>query len=73
MIIDLILDRKDGQKYNPKIFYTSVMQYGEIGWNIAEALDNGNEKTIKEAISKYITDNEYNPKIIDYIKSVKWL
>lgn len=73
MIIDLILDRKDGTNYQPREFYNSVMNYGEIGWGIAEALDNGSETQVKNELSKYITDQDYNPEIANYIKSVNWL
>mgnify|MGYP003196611153 FL=1 len=45
MIIDLILDRKDGKEYVPGDFYTGVMGYldvfPEIVIPIAEAMENG--------------------------------
>lgn len=34
MIIDLILDRKDGYRYNAHEFYGEVMEYGEVGFDI---------------------------------------
>ena len=73
MIIDLILDRKDNKEYNSKKFYNNVMQYGKIGWNISEALDNGNEDDIKKALCEYIINNEYNINICKYINSINWL
>lgn len=73
MIIDLILERKDGTKYSPKKFYNDVTGYGEIGWDISEALDSGEESDVKIMLSNYIIDNDYNPDIIDYINSVQWL
>ena len=38
MIIDLILDRKDGYRYNAHEFYGEVMEYGEIGFEITRAM-----------------------------------
>ena len=73
MIIDKILDRKDGQKYIPKQFYNDVMQYGEIGHGIAEAMDGGTEKQVKTELGIYIIKNGYNLNIIDYINTVDWL
>jgi hypothetical protein len=73
MIIDKILDRKDGQKYNAKQFYNDITLYGDVGYEIAEALDNGEENDVKKELCKYIIKNEYNPAICDYIESVKWL
>ena len=74
MIIDLILDRKDGQKYSPKKFYNEVMQYsGLYGEEIAAALDGGSNNDIKNALCRYVVDNEYNEDICEYIQSVKWL
>jgi len=73
MIIDLILNRKDGSDYQPRKFYNDVMGYGEVGWGIAEALDNGTETEVKKALSHYIVDQDYNPRIIEYVNSVSWL
>ena len=45
MIIDLILDRRDGIFYNPFDFYIGVVSYAEtapdIAQRIAEAMDGG--------------------------------
>jgi predicted DNA-binding WGR domain protein len=77
MIIDSILDRKDGEKYDPEEFYRYVRDeedaLGSKEWPISRALDSGTEDDVKNALCKYITDNEYNPKICDYVKSVNWL
>lgn len=73
MIIDLILDRKDGIPYKPRLFYNAVAGYGEIGWNITEKMDSGNETDVKQAIAEYINDNEYSPEIIKWVNSVNWL
>lgn len=77
MIIDLILDRKDGKWYKPKTFYNEVMEYGEIfgdiAWNIARAMDEGEEDDVKEELCHYIISQGYNLSICDYINSVNWL
>lgn len=74
MIIDLILDRKDGLDYNARDFYNDVTQYGEVGFDVARALDSGTEKDVKKALCKYVKDNGYYSKeICNYINSVAWL
>lgn len=73
MIIDLILDRKDGTPYEPKRFYNSCMNYGgKFADEITRAMDAGTEEDVKAALCAYI-DGEYNPEIKNYIHSVKWL
>ena len=73
MIVDLILDRKDGAKYNAHDFYVDVMGYGEIGEDITRAMDFGTESDVRRELCEYITANEYNPAICDYINSREWL
>lgn len=73
MIIDLILDRKDGIPYSPREFYQSVMEYGPIGHGIAEAMDSGEEEDVKRELATYIANNGYNPEIIDYTNRQEWL
>ena len=73
MIIDLILDRKDGDKYQPSKFYHDCMGYGEVGNDITAAMDYGNEPDIKKAICQYIIDNDYNLDICKYVNRVNWL
>ena len=77
MIIDLILDRKDGKEYNPRKFYNKIMDYyqvfPEIAVPIGDALDSGTDKDIKKALCDYIIEQGYNPKLCDYIKSVYWI
>ena len=73
MIIDLILDRKDGYNYNVEKFYKDVVSYGEVGFDIARALDSGTEKDVKNALCDYIINNDYNKNICKYINSVNWL
>lgn len=76
MIIDLILDRKDGCSYQPDRFYSNVLTYASvdgIGADICEAMDYGAEDDVRKALCAYITCNDYNPAICDYINSVSWL
>lgn len=77
MVIDLILDRKDGEPYDPKHFYNECMEYSAIFDGmfdaVTAAMDYGTEKDVKEALCKYIKDCEYNPEIMDYINSVNWI
>lgn len=76
MIIDLILNRRDGELYSPKQFYNDVMGYESvcgIGYSISRALDYGSEKQVKKALCDYIVNNDYNLNIMKYINSVKWL
>lgn len=73
MIIDLILDRKDGDDYSPRSFYFSVMEYGRPGWGITRAMDAGTNRDVQKALADYILDNGYNPNLCGYVFSVDWL
>ena len=78
MIIDLILDRKDGfTEYKPKEFYNECMEYNGIFKGIAEgitkAMDYGTEEEVKAELCEYIIKNGYNTEICNYVNSVDWL
>lgn len=77
MIIDLILDRKDGAFYNPHDFYMGVASYGELtpvhSERITRAMDSGEEEDVRRELMNYIHQNGYNENLKDYIESVKWL
>lgn len=77
MIIDLILDRKDGEPYNAKRFYNECMEYNAIFTGIADkitaAMDYGTEKQVKAALCEYVIKNEYNPDTCDFINGCQWL
>ena len=77
MVIDLILDRKDGMSYSPEDFYRDCMQYSSTFDGIADAItramDEGTEEDVKKAICDYIRANDYNEKICDFVNSVQWL
>lgn len=71
MVIDYILDRKDGYGYDVKEFYDVCMAYEEF--DIARALDGGTEKDVKKALCDYVIDNDYPKSICKYINSENWL
>lgn len=75
MIIDLILDKKDGLPYNPREFYKQVKQYGkDIQFtDISDAMQEKNEYKVKQALCRYIVEFDYNLDIIKYILKVNWL
>lgn len=77
MLIDLILDRKDGFEYDPEEFYRDAMAYNSIFKGIADeitrAMDSGTEEDVKKALCNYVKSNGYDERICDYIKSVNWL
>lgn len=73
MIIDLILDRKDGHNYSPREFYFNVLEYGTPGHGITRAMDAGTNRDVQKALADYILDNEYNPALCGYVFSVDWL
>ena len=77
MIIDLILDRKDGAFYNPHDFYMEVASYGYLtpvhSERITRAMDGGEEDDVRRELINYIHQNGYNEDLKDYIESVKWL
>lgn len=78
MIIDLILDRKDGRDYDPRAFYREVVEYAsifkcEVMHEIARQMDSGTEQAVKHALCAYVLGGGYNPRICDYINRVSWL
>ena len=73
MIIDLILNRKDGQGYNAGKFYRDVRNYGGIGNRIIDAMDSGEEKDVKIALCEYVVKNGYNKNINYFIINNDWI
>ena len=75
MIIDVILDRKDGAiKYTAATHLKAIYDYAtDAGMSdIARALDSGNEDDVKAALMRYITVCGYPTALLDYIASVRW-
>lgn len=78
MIVDRILDRKDGEQYDAKDFYNYCMKEAAIfgyyiGGEVIRAMDCRKNADVQEALCKYIMEQGYNPDICDYIRSVDWL
>ena len=77
MVIDLILDRKDGVPYNPHKFYRECMEYSSIFSGVADgitrAMDFGDESDVRRELCNYVVGNGYNPSICEYINSREWL
>lgn len=71
MIIDLILDKRDGEKVELSDIYNQAMIW-EMDY-ISRALDSGDENDIKNALCDYIDNNNYNPQIKDFIIKTTWL
>ena len=75
MIIDIILDRKEGAiDYAPETHLKAIYDYATDARmsDIARALDSGNENDVKAALMRYITVCGYPLDLLDYIASVRW-
>lgn len=76
MVIDYILDRRDGVLYCAKRFYNYVMQeneYFHMFDNLLNAMDEGTEEDVKKALNDYIDSAGYNPDIKMFVNRVNWL
>ena len=77
MVIDLILDRKDGIFYDPKEFAREVKEYAEIFPICApvyRAIETGKEWAVKIALETYLEKAGCPwPDLFEYIESVRWL
>lgn len=74
MIIDAILDRKDGIPYtreSMKYIYDSATTFNFD--YVASAFDMGTNEDCQKALAKYIDENNYNESIKDYIYSKNWI
>ena len=75
MIIDIILDRKEGAiDYAPETHLKAIYDYATDARmsDIARALDSGNENDVKAALMRYITVCGYPSALLDYVASVRW-
>lgn len=72
MIVDIILDRKDGVPYSAKSFYNYCAEE-ELSGEITRAMDFGTNAQVQTALCKYILDRGYNPEICNYIKEKNWI
>lgn len=77
MLIDLILDRRDGVSYSPSEFEEEVKEYCETFPSyipVYNALINGSEDEVKDELCRYIDDEWNGSRVIkDYINNVNWL
>ena len=75
MIIDVILDRKDGAiSYDASKHLKAIYDYATDAHmsDIAAAVDGGNENDVRAALMRYITACGYPSALLDYIASVRW-
>ena len=75
MIIDIILDRKEGAiDYDAQTHLKAIYDYATDArmTDIARALDSGNEDDVKAALMCYISTCGYPLELLDYIASVRW-
>ena len=60
MIVDLILDRRAGDEYDPRRFYVEVSEYGDIwpdlAYPITMAMDGGEEHISYEVIASKVEE-----------------
>lgn len=75
MIIDIILDRKDGAiDYAPETHLKAIYDYAtDAGMTeLATAVDSGNEADVKAALMRYIVACGYPTALLDYIANRRW-
>ena len=75
MIIDVILDRKDGAiNYDAATHLKAIYDYATDAHmsDIAAAVDGGNGADVRAAIMRYISACGYPSALLDYVASVRW-
>jgi hypothetical protein len=75
MIIDIILDRREGAiNYVPATHLKAIYDYATDAHmsDIAAAVDGGTEDDVKAALMCYIATCGYPLELLDYIASVRW-
>lgn len=75
MIIDIILDRKDGAiDYAPETHLKAIYDYAmDAGMTeLATAVDGGNEADVRAALMRYIVACGYPSALLDYIANRRW-
>lgn len=75
MIIDIILDRKDGAiSYDASKHLKAIYDYATDAHmsDIAAAIDGGTEDDVKAALMCYISTCGYPLELLDYIARVRW-
>ena len=76
MIIDAILDRREGLPYNEKCarYIYDQATFFEMD-SLARAFDMGSNEDCQRELARYIDSNDYNESIKDFVYSysVKWV
>lgn len=75
MIIDIILDRKEGAiDYAPETHLKAIYDYAtDAGMTeLATAVDGGNEADVRAALMRYIVACGYPTALLDYIANRRW-
>lgn len=76
MIIDKILDAKDG-RYNSQWGDGAEYIYKEASefkfYYIVDAFDNGTNADCQKALCRYIDEQGYNPEIKDFVNAFRWV
>lgn len=78
MIIDLILDRKDGYPYDAHEFYNEIRDYERLGIGVSDerisiAMDYGDNRDVQRTLCEYVYMNGYPDKIQQYIRTQQWI
>ena len=77
MLVDLILDRRDGASYSPSEFEDEVKECCDTFPSyipVYKALICGSEDEVKDELCRYIDDEWYgSPLVRDYILSNVWI
>ena len=81
MIIDIILERKEGEEageeYDVRAFYDAISEW--VGRNpvfaadISTAMDCGTNEDVHAELCRYIAAGWYNPALKDWINSREWV
>jgi hypothetical protein len=73
MIIDKILDRKDGIPYTQRDFNYILDEAKLFDMNdLANALQSNQNKNIIRELENYIKNNNYNLELVKYVKTQNW-
>lgn len=71
MIIDEILDRRAGCKYDPE-YLVDIAETDGFD-NVVKAFKSKDENAAKTALKEYVNENGYDNKLHEYIDSQQWI
>lgn len=73
MLIDQILDRRDGCRYSAKeLYYYCMESINPHCQAVSAALDSNDDEAVKRALISYLLYGLYPLDIINFVLSVKW-